>query len=95
MANALGKNFRKGISIIELFQFKIFIFPAHSGVSSCCLFGEFKSTGYAAFFQNFRTPDLSITHVVGILYSPSELVCERSVFWQTPNTLEPLNEQSE
>ena len=91
MTNALGRNFRKGIFIIELFRFKIFIFFAHSGVSCCCLFGKFKSTGCAAFFQNFHMPDLDITLVVGTLYS----VCERSVFWQILITLEPLNEQSE
>ena len=84
MANALGKNFRKGASIIELFRLKAFIFSSHSVVSCCCLFGEFKSTRYAAFLQNFRMPDLNITFVVGTLYSVYELVRNRSVFWQIP-----------
>ena len=32
--NRIRKNFRKGISLIELFQFKIFIFFAHSAYSA-------------------------------------------------------------
>ena len=39
-----------------------------------------------AFRNNFRIPDLNIILVVGTLHN----VYERSVFWQTPITLEPL-----
>ena len=53
MADAAGKNFRKGISLIELFQFKIFIFFSHSPIFCRCLFSESKSTRCAVFF--FKT----------------------------------------
>ena len=93
--NRIRENFRKGISSIKLFQFKIFIFFAHSGIFCRCLFGESRSAGCGAFFQNPRIQDLNITLVVGTLHGVYELVCKYSVFWQTPITLEPLNEKSE
>ena len=95
MADAPGKNFRKGISLIELFQFKIFIFFAHSACSAVVCSVNLDQPDAPFFFQNLRIPDLNITLVVGTLHSVYGLVCKRSVFWQAPITLEPLNEKSE
>ncbi len=85
--NRIRENFRKGISFIKLFQFKIFMFFTHSGIFCRCLFSESKSTGWAVFFQNLRIPGLNIILVVGTLHSVPELVYNRSVLMADTNML--------